>query len=192
MRQDDAKSRIINATLNLIEETETIDKITVRQVAERANVGVGLINYHFDSKNGLLSTAIAELMAKMATGFLTSDHSSALPPLGKLKNMVKELFSFAEKHEKLITFTITQNLVQGEMKTPLFLVPVLQEVFGNQKDQMELRIIALQILLPIQVASINPEEFRLYTGIDLYDEKQRNQYIDALIDNLVNPAGSGV
>ncbi|MGO1033510.1 TetR/AcrR family transcriptional regulator, partial [Clostridioides difficile] len=42
--------------LNLLNEVDDIEEITVRKIAERANVGVGLINYHFKTKDNLLST----------------------------------------------------------------------------------------------------------------------------------------
>ncbi|MBV1758860.1 MAG: TetR/AcrR family transcriptional regulator [Dethiosulfatibacter sp.] len=183
MKGTDARNNIINAVVEIISEGFDVDKITVRQVAERANIGIGLINYHFNSKNKLLSIAVAEYMAKIAADFVTPGNYSGSNPVEKIKAMLKKLFGIAEQHEALIKFTITQNLLDGEMKTPLFLIPVLKEFFGDQKDEIHLRIIALQILLPIQIASINPAEFHLYSGIDLHDERQRNIYIDTLVDN---------
>ncbi len=46
----DARERIIEVTLNLLNEVDDIEEITVRKIAERANVGVGLINYHFKQR----------------------------------------------------------------------------------------------------------------------------------------------
>lgn len=45
------KDKIINVTIDLIKEANgNIDKITIREIAKRAEIGVGLINYHFKSK----------------------------------------------------------------------------------------------------------------------------------------------
>ncbi|SHJ28050.1 transcriptional regulator, TetR family [Geosporobacter subterraneus DSM 17957] len=182
----DARNRIIKAAIEILDEVADVDKITVRQVAERANVGVGLINYHFKTKDNLLSIAIGEVMVKMATGFSTPGHYSDMEPVLRLKKMLKELYSFAERHEKLVKFTLTHGILNGDMQTPLLLVPALREIFGNRKDEIQLRIIALQIIMPIQVTSISPSAFHYYSGIDLYNEAQRNNFIDTLIDNLVN------
>ncbi|MEN1758890.1 TetR/AcrR family transcriptional regulator [Anoxynatronum sibiricum] len=187
MSGTDARSNIIKTVVAMLAEGEDVEKITVRQVAERANVGMGLINYHFSSKNALLGIAVANYMATMAAGFATPGEYSGSDPVEKLKTMLTKLYSFAEQHEKLIKFTITQNLLDGEMQTPLFIVPLLKEIFGDRRDSIQLRIIALQMLLPIQVASINPAEFLLYSGIDLYNERQRNHYIETLVDNLLQP-----
>ncbi|WP_235690782.1 hypothetical protein [Clostridioides difficile] len=40
----DARERIIEVTLNLLDEVDDIEGVTVRQIDERANVGIGLIN----------------------------------------------------------------------------------------------------------------------------------------------------
>ncbi len=50
---------------------------------------------------------------------------------------------------------------------------------------MELRIIALQIIYPIQVTGLNAEAFYMYSGVDLLEVEQRNLFIDVLIDNLI-------
>jgi len=184
MNDKDARGNIIKVVLEMLTEVDDVEKITVRQIAERADVGIGLINYHFSSKNKLLGIAVAEYMAIMAKDFITSGNHSDSKPKEKLRTMLKELYNIGEQHEKLIRFTITQNILNGEMQTPLFLIPVLKEIFGDHEDEMNLRIIALQILLPIQVASLNPTEFHLYSGINLYDEKQRNNYIDTLVDHV--------
>ncbi|MDF2878148.1 MAG: TetR family transcriptional regulator [Clostridia bacterium] len=181
----DTRNRIIETTITLLDEVDDVDKITVRQIAERANIGVGLINYHFRSKDNLLSIAVGEVMSKIATDFAASPDYSDLKPEQKLKTMLKELYHSGERHEKLLQFILTHEILNGDMKAPLFLVPILRELFAGEKDDMTLRIIALQILLPIQVASINPDRFHLYSGVDLYSEVQRNSFIDLLIDHTL-------
>lgn len=183
--EKDAKDKILTTTMEMLHEVTDIDKITVRQIAERANVGVGLINYHFKSKDILLSTAIGEIMVKMANSFISSGQNMNPDPVQRLKTMLKELFNFASAYEKLLQFSLRQSLLNGDMKTPLFLIPVLKDIFGNQKDEIQLRIIALQIILPLQATSISPSALYLYSGIDLYNEAQRDTFIDALVNNIL-------
>ena len=187
-KDQEAKERIVEvATEMLLEAPTQIDKITVRQIAERAGVGTGSINYHFGSRDNLLSLAIGDILARTAHGFLDQEDAPNLEPIDKLKKMMKELCSVAVTNEKLIQFTLTQGIMNGDMHTPLYLVPLLKQIFGNQKEEIELRVIALQILYPIQIAGIAPAAFRMYSGIDLYDTEARNKLIEMLIDNLVSP-----
>jgi len=183
--EQDARQSIIDTTKSILEEVDDVEKITVRQIAERAGVGIGLINYHFKSKDNLLSIAIGDVMSKTIWSFTKTDDYSNLEPTAKLKMMMKELYALAGSNEKLIRFILSREVLEGNMQTPLHLIPLLKEIFGNKKDDMQLRIIALQILHPIQVTGLNIDAFHMYSGIDLYNTEQRTRFIDMLIDNLI-------
>lgn len=77
-----------------------------------------------------------------------------------------------------------REMTEGSMQAPLYILPLLKEIFGGQKDDMHLRIIALQLIQPIQASAINTASFHMYSGIDLTNSDQRNYYIDVLVDNL--------
>lgn len=49
-KEQDARERIISSAIEILYEVSDIEKITVRQIAERANVGIGTINYHLIQK----------------------------------------------------------------------------------------------------------------------------------------------
>ena len=183
-KEQATKQLIVDAAKTLLEETEDIDKITVRQIAQRANVGIGLINYHFKSKDNLLSIAIGDRMAKIISDFSKSDSYAHLSPIQKLKSMLRELYALSDKKEKLMHFVLSNDIMKGNMQTPLHLIPLLKQIFGDKKDDMELRILALQILYPIQVTGLNKETFYMYSGIDVSNAEQRNRFIDSLINNL--------
>lgn len=183
--EKDVRERIINASIEILNEVSDIEKITVRQIAERAKVGVGSINYHFNSKDNLLSMAVGDVLAKMITGFSKQTKNSDSNPVEALKTMLKELCNVAVTNEKLIQFMVTQGIMSGDMHALLHLIPALKEIFRSEKEETELRVIALQILQPLQVAAITPAAFRMYSGFDLYNAEERNQFIDMLIDNLV-------
>lgn len=185
--EQDARQAIINAAKAILGEVDDVEKITVRQIAQRAGVGTGLINYHFKSKNALLSIAVGDVMARTVRRFTETDDCSASEPVSKLKAMVKELYDLAgSNNDKLVRFMLTRDILEGNMQTPLYLVPLLKEIFGDTKDDMQLRIIALQILHPIQVTGLNASKFHMYSGIDLGDPEQRNRFIDMLIDNVLS------
>jgi AcrR family transcriptional regulator len=183
--EKDARQSIIEAAKDLMNETGDIGKITVRQIAEKAKVGIGLINYHFKSKDNLLSIAIGDVMTDTIYQFMKENAKSKSDPVSKLKMLVKELYSLAGNSDKVLRFILTREVMEGDLKTALHLVPLLKEIYGDEED-MRLRIIALQILHPIQVTGLNTEAFHMYSGIDLYNTKQRNNFIDMVIDNLIH------
>lgn len=188
-KDQDARNRIMKATTEILDEAGHIDQITVRQIAERANVGVGLINYHFKSKDNLLGIAVGNEMAKIAGTFLKSGSCPGMDPVQKLKTMLKELFNYGEQHKEYLKFSVTQGILNGDMQAQLTLIPILREIYQDRKDEINLRLIAMQILLPLQVTSLSPQAFHLYSGIDLFDETERNKFIDTLVENLMVQRG---
>ena len=177
-KEQDARERIISSAIEILYEVSDIEKITVRQIAERANVGIGTINYHFNSKDNLLSFAIGEVMANRVNEFLKPQKNSHLDPVENLKTMLKEVCSVAVANKKLVQFMLAKIISDGDMKTPLYFMPFL-------KEEIELRVIALQILQPIQLAGISPASFLMYSGVDFYDENDRNKFIDMLVNNVI-------
>lgn len=180
-----ARERIIKTATEIVQEVSDIEKITVRQIAERANVGIGTINYHFNSKDNLLGMAVGNLMANRINDFSKLRDMSELQPIQKLKTMLNEVCNIAVANQTLIRFMLIQGILNGDMQTPLYLIPFLKEIFGDEKEEFELRLIATQILHPIQIAGISPDAFHLYSGVDMYDRVARNGFIDMLIDNVV-------
>lgn len=189
MKEQEAQARILQAARELVEQISDIKKITVRRVAERANVGIGLINHHFHSKDNLLSIAVGDLMADMAAGFLKRTAPSPPTPIRALKDMLRQLCDLAASKEHLVRFLLTRELLTGAMQAPLHLIPLLKEIFGPQKEEMGLRVVAPQILHPIQVAGISPEAFRMHSGVDICDARARARFIDLLVDNIAVKGG---
>lgn len=185
-REQDTRQLIIDTAKMLLDEAEDIEKITVRQIAERADIGIGLINYHFKSKDNLLSLAIGDIMAETILDFSKSGTYADLEPVEKLKGVLKELYILSDKKEKLMHFILSRDIMNGNMQTPLHLIPLLKEIFGDRKDDIQLRILALQILYPIQVTGLNKEAFYMYSGMDVSDKEQRSCFIDNLINNLIS------
>ncbi|WP_099205905.1 TetR/AcrR family transcriptional regulator [Scatolibacter rhodanostii] len=177
---------IIGVTKTLITETDDIEKITVRQIAKQANVGIGLINYHFKSKDNLLSLAIGDTMSDIISNFSQLTKEGSFNPIETLKAMLKELYSLSDKKEKIMHFILSRDIMNGNMRTPSYLLPLLKQIFGDKKNDTELKVIALQILYPIQVTGLNHDSFYSYSGIDLADKNQRTIFIDTLINNLID------
>ncbi|MCC0721931.1 TetR/AcrR family transcriptional regulator [Clostridioides sp. ZZV14-6044] len=183
-KDKDARERIIEITLRILEEVEDVDKITVRQIAERAGVGVGLINYHFKTKDNLLSIAIGDTMSNIITE-LSYDSVYTLDSVENLKDLLKRLCDIGIHYDKVLPFILNQCIINGNMQAQLAIIPILRNIFGDEKDEMSLRTIALQIILPIQMAALSPESFQLYSGTNIKVKHQRDNFIDILIENII-------
>ena len=69
MNTKNCKEELINITTALINENNgDVDKVTIRDITSRSGVSVGLINYHFGSKDNL----IAECVQRIITGIIAN------------------------------------------------------------------------------------------------------------------------
>lgn len=182
---DNAKDKIIKITMDMLNEVDEPDKITVRQIAQRANVGIGLINYHFQSKENLLFKAVSDTMSTLAKELQKSKDGKPENPVEKLKLMLKELVDFAIRYNKLSLILVSHTIQQGNMEVPLYLVPILKDIYGSAKDEIEIRIIALEIVSTLQVAYMNSQKFQLYIGMDINNKLQRDKLIDTVINSII-------
>lgn len=180
------RDKIIQSVRELIKEGTDIGKITVRAIAKKADVGVGLINYHFGSKDNLMEAVLADLMSETAKEYMANEFTEDfMPKKDKLKILIKNLYMFSSQYESIMKFLINQCLQRGDMGAELTLLPLLKQVVGDEKSEIELRIMAMQILKPIQVSALAPDSFKVYSGFDLYNENQRSKFVDILVDNLI-------
>lgn len=184
-KDTDAKKKIIKVTMDILNEVDEPDKITIRQIAERANVGVGLINYHFQSKENLLYKAVSDTMSELAENLQKSKNGEIKNPIEKLKAMLKELVDFTMHYNKLSRILISHTMQQGNMQVPLYILPIIREIYGSAKNEIEIRIIALEIISTLQVIYISSKDFQLYTGMDISNKTQRDTLIDTIINNII-------
>ena len=182
----DAKARLLQATLEILNEEDDPAGITVRQIAERAGVALGSINYYFQSKDNLLYEAVSGLMtAEASRWFAPAVQDSALDPVTRLKQLLKETSRIGIRYPKLLRIMLEHDLQHGEMTAALMLMPLLHEISGGRRSEFELRLIALQLITTLQVMFLRAGTFRLYAGIDVLDDLQRDRGIDLMVDLAV-------
>jgi hypothetical protein len=103
----------------------------------------------------------------------------------KLRNLLKETSAIGVRFPAQLRVSISFELQHGDFSVAQMLIPILREIFGMTKTEKELRVLAFQIITPLQVASLRNDTFRGYAGIDLFNDEQRNSTIDMLIDNIL-------
>lgn len=180
-----AKDRILDATLAILREVDDPAAITVRQIAQRAEVSLGSINYYFQSKEALLSEAVGQVMMREAVRWFERATDRDDDPLTRLRMLLKETSRIGMQYPRMLQLMTLHGLQQGDVGVPVMILPLLREIFDDRKSDLELRLLALQLIIPLQAASVNPASYRSYTGYDLTDDRQRDTLIDRLIDNLI-------
>ena len=179
------RERILEATLQLLNENLNPQAITVRQIAERAKVGVGLVNYHFQSKDKLFNEAVASAMGSLEDPWLQSAASLSGDSRFKLKQLLKINAKVGMENLEMARILITHILLEGEFDVPLVVLPLLRELCGEDKNEQELRMLALSLIVTIQVAFLRHKALWRYTGVNAFDEEQRDAWIESFVDLVV-------
>ncbi len=181
----DPKERILEAAVRLLQEDRDPEKITIRQIAKLAGVGVGLLNYHYQTKENLLTEAWGRIMLSEANRWIGEQHSEAGDPVARLKTLFRQTGAVSLAHPSQSRIGLLHELQYGRMGTSLMTLPTLREIFGKQKDDLELRMIAFMLLSALQAAMLQPEAFQAYMGLELQDPRQLDSLIDLLVDQII-------
>jgi AcrR family transcriptional regulator len=130
-KSTDAKSRISEAVGALLLEGVPAGEITVRQIAEKAGVGIGTINYHFQSKDRLIYEAVSKMLTGMAEEFSQGIMPGGQTPRKSLKNFLIQSSDMLLQHYETYKLQISYEMAKGDLGTPSYIVPVLREIAGS-------------------------------------------------------------
>lgn len=178
-----AKEKILKATLELIKSEEDNENITIRQIAKKADVNIALINYHFQSKENLLSQVAENEMANIISQMFEKNNVEG-DAITRLKNLLIVTADFAFKNHKIFKIAVSAELKQGGRNSCEMVIPLLKEIFEN-KTELELRIIALQLFLPCHYIVLSPDIYHDYLNTDFFDEEKRVHTISQMVDSIL-------
>lgn len=184
------RENIIQTTTQLIKEYEDINKITIRDIAERSEVGVGLVNYHFQTKENLIDICVLKIVSQFIEEIERLYENLDMAPLDKLKYVFKAKCSFIVANPILSKTSMILDLNSASLEDNTHQAAklhfkVLKEIYGDRKTDSELFTILHIIMSSIQVAFLRNNVIRTHTNMDFYDQEQRDLYIDHIIDFAV-------
>lgn len=176
------KEKIIDVTIGLIKEKNgVIDKITIRDIAKRANVGVGLINYHFQSKKNLLDICVRQIIGEVIAQ--SKPDMANLSAMDRLKCSVKIPIDFLMNNPEISKISILGDFMQGNNNDNTF--QTLSKYYyhacnlGETDDTFFKTVFLIHGLQGIFL------RWELYKDkFDFSDKTQRNKLIDSLVEKI--------
>lgn len=183
MSENEAKGKIMEAVQALLSEGCPVEDITVRKIAQRAGVGIGTVSYHFHSKDKLVYEVIAGQMAALAGGLNSGEGAGT--PRERLRRFFSKTADMALEHSKLFRAQLAYDIVNGDMSICYYITPLLKEHFGSSKSDLEIKLIALELIAAMQMILLKTEEFQRYAGVSVRNESQREEVIDALMGTVI-------
>ncbi|HFK1529093.1 TPA: TetR/AcrR family transcriptional regulator [Bacillus cereus] len=146
------KKKILNTTLELIKK-EGFEKVTIRKIATLLDINITLVNYHFGSKEKLISEAIRVLLISFQGTFSILDNIT-VPAKERLKIFLLDYVLVIRQYPELVrkiiamgTTVFTSQYEYGDFLKRLGFSKVkniLSEI-TNETDQEILMMMTVQI-----------------------------------------------
>ncbi len=182
--QNDLKKRILQAAQDLMEEKDA-DAITSRDIARRAGVGLGTINYHFKSRDELLSQAVMARFNSAAEELRKSETHTADPKAEltrQLEGMLRTLLQFGDAAKFALKHKITSRGFNAERHMQKL---IRQHYEGLRFSELEMNLKAMQLSAVVSMAFFNREEFFRFTDVNLDDAQEVSRFVRTLVDSVL-------
>ncbi len=191
-----AEQKILSATLECINEVG-IHEVTVRQIAERADVNVAAINYYFRSKDRLFEAAMEQAMHNVFDEWMGIIRDRGRSIRARLKDILHGVVrdvdlnpgitraqvdgpSVEEEHEKLGASWTRRFIALMSAETQAALPSVSSVVIQAALVEMY----ATATFVPMATGM-----FATVLPFDLQEDDGRNAFVDHLLDTFFRTLG---
>ncbi len=185
------KEKIINKTIELMKKEKDFEKITMRNIAQKADVAVSMLNYHFQSKENLINKAVEAHIGDVIRSSENRHSNMELTPEQRLRSGINAAADFIANNPGVSRVSILSDLKKGRVddnSSHIFqsIYSQLKEYFKDQKDEVTLKILAQQQLAALQEIFLRSEVFKKQTGLDFFVKKDRRMITKKIVNNILN------
>lgn len=184
------KEVIIHATTELIRESDgNITKITSRKIAGRAEVGLGLINYHFGSKENLITICVQRIINNVVMCFSPDkknyDEKDSLTDKERLADWAKQVYDFLFDNYAISSISILGDMQNYQAKSnSVYTQKGFSMAIRNDIGEENKRLLSFMLTSTMQVAFLSGSSSKEILGYDLTIKSERDRYIDTLVELL--------
>ena len=193
MKKDNSKELLIEATINLINEYNgDVSKVTIREIATRSGVAVGLINYLFGNKDNLITICVQKIILNVVATFtpnlnIDSSLDNNSKAKYKLSATAKQVFEFLFNNKSIARISILNDYKDySDNSNSSMTIKGFTRLLGDlEVDELKKERIAFYLTSTMQVAFIRSLSNSNYLGYDFTNKESRDKFIDDLIDKLL-------
>ncbi|MDF2891568.1 MAG: TetR family transcriptional regulator [Clostridia bacterium] len=188
------RDKILHATLKIIGK-EGFQSITIKKIADLAEVNIAAVNYYFGSKTNVINEAIQVLNRKRMRCFEVLEQKD-IPPVERLRRFLfdymESAFEYPDVFRSVIYCAINNCLDSGDnivlLKTDSFekIKNTINEA-GLYIDNEVLMMKLVQIIGCIQLPILLGEQMEHMSGINFNENENINKYVEIMLKSLLNP-----
>lgn len=191
MKNNDIKNSIIDATIHIIEESDgDIKNITARKIADRCGVALGLINYHFGSKENLIAECCGRIINEMLSGLAPDkmDYTldDGLSDQERLILYARKTFDYIYSNPSIVKISILSDFKDYKPKGNSVLTQKgFQLALRGKMPESRKKQIAFSLASIMQTAFLSGENSEQIIGYKLQNKKQRDKFISDTVTMLM-------
>ena len=184
------KETIIYATTELIQECNgDVNKITLRKISERAGVGLGLINYHFGSKEQLIVLCVQRIINNVVMCFSPDkkiyDEKDGLEDKDRLEDWAKQVYDFLFENYAISSISILGDMQNYHVKSnSVYTQKGFSMAIQNDISEEKKRLLAFMLTSSMQVAFLSGNASKEILGYDLRIKSERDSFVESLVELL--------
>lgn len=186
------RDRIIQATLELIKK-DGFQNVTVRKIANNANVNIASINYHFGSKDAVINEALKLVTDELMNCFNILEAKDLSAEL-RLRKFLQDYSDVITKYPDIIKSFISLLMNNCDVPVPYgdflketglnLLVEAIKEIHPDEEDSLiSMRTIQLMgcTAYPVLLGS----HLQVSASFDFNSQEQRYIYLEMLLKSIV-------
>jgi len=188
--RSDPRAKILEAAAEIIGKERNLN-LTIREIANRAEVNIASVNYYFGSKEKLVDEVEMLLMDNIRKIYTTLN-SSTLPVKDRLiswaDNLIKHLIDYPGIIYLIGTRVLERentslNVYLSLLETDIMpLVKELANVEDHEKAGFKVLTLISGIVYPVLIFSSENET----AGVDISDALTRKGYVASLVAGIEN------
>lgn len=190
MKEEQTRDRIIEATIELINEhSGDINKVTTRLIAYRADISLGLINYHFGNKDNLILESTQKIINKVVTTFepQIEDDKTTGVEAGRIRltKTAQQVFDFLFTNRAISKISILGDMKEYESDSNTIHTQMgFFHMIGDTISDENKRLISFLLVSSMQSAFLAAEVSNRFMGYDLTKKSQRDSFIADAVNAL--------
>ena len=188
----DIKEKIISATIALINRSDgLVENITVREIAQKADVAIGLINYHFSSKKNLIEICVQRIISHVMETFSETPDSADKEDAedndkSDMASFTASVFTFLKNNPEISKISMLSDLSRPNIKSNSSVsCRAIFKAIPNTETEDIRKIKAFMLLSAIQSAFLNRQIGSELLGFNLNCESDYKRFF-RLVTKILN------
>lgn len=187
----EVKERIIEVTIALIQNSNgRASEITTRDIAEKAEVGNGLINYHFQTKENLIAICVQRIIGQVVDSF--KPNISNIQSVGeRMIYAATEVFEFLFSNPAISRISILGDFSEpaADSNTAKSQQGIFH-VLGEDLGESDKKIFSFVLVSAMQAAFLANQFGAASVGYKLDTPASREAFMTKLVNMLLHGVGT--